>query len=144
MALGDLKSYDPAKVSVIVGGSRMEGFADGSFVEISRDTDEFTDAAGADGEVARSKQNDTRGTITLTLLQTSLSNTVLSGLAKSGAVVPVLVSELGSGSTYDSDNAWVMKMADSAFSKNIETRQWRIRCAKLNFAVEGTATDFLL
>jgi hypothetical protein len=49
--MGDLKIYDPNEVSIIVCGIPIEGgFADGTFVEVQQDSDDFTDVVGADGE----------------------------------------------------------------------------------------------
>ena len=74
-------TYDPANVIVSIGGTPMSGFADGTFVMVSRDEDIFSKVSGADGEVSRAKSNNRSGSLTLTLMQTSMSNDVLSAIA---------------------------------------------------------------
>jgi hypothetical protein len=139
-----VKTYDPKKVVVSVGGVPISGYADGTFVNISRQNDAFTSVAGADGEVSRAKSNDKRGEMTLTLLQTSLSNDVLSGIAqldeKSNlGVVPVIVKDISGLSTYFAGSAWIKKMPDSGFGKEIENREWVFELAEMEVFVGGVA-----
>lgn len=136
-----MKSYDPDKVVITVGGYGITGFADGTYVNITRDSDDFSDVAGADGEVARAKSNDKRGAIVLTLMQTSKANAVLSGLAQSGAVVTVTIQDQNSEGGYASEQSWVLKPADAAFSKQIETREWTLRCAELVMFSDGSTDE---
>ena len=74
------KIYDPDQVSLSLAGIPIDGYADGEFVRIERETDVFSDVAGSNGEVARSKTNDNRGTVTFILMQTSKTNDLLSAL----------------------------------------------------------------
>ena len=77
----DFANYDPKDIEVIVSGSILGGFAEAK-VTVKRDADIATDEVGANGDVARAINNDKRGEITITLLQTSKSNLILSALAK--------------------------------------------------------------
>jgi hypothetical protein len=137
-----VKSYDPKQVIVTVGGAPMSGFADGTFIAISRQNDAFTSVAGADGEVARAKSNDKRGEMTITLMQTSLSNDILSGIAtldeKSNlGVVPVIVKDLSGTTTFFSGTAWIRKIPDSEFGKEIANREWVLELADMDIFVGG-------
>jgi len=137
-----VKSYDPKEVVVTIGGVPMQGFADGTFVTINRISDAFTSVAGADGEIARAKSNDKRGELTLTLMQTSLSNDVLSGIAvidenTNGGVVPVIVKDLSGTTTYFSGTGWIRKVPDSEFGKEISNREWVLELADMDVFVGG-------
>lgn len=138
------KTLDPKKVLVIVGGVPMSGFADGTFITVSRDEDSFTKRVGSDGEVARIKNANTTGSIVMTLLQSSASNDVLSGFLVadelSGAgVVPVLIKDLTGLTTIVTATAWVRKPADATFSKEVETREWTLDTGSMDIFTGGVA-----
>ena len=80
------KTYSPADVAVIYGGAIISGFANGTFITVSRDEDAFMKSVGADGEVCRSRNANRSGSITLTLLQSSASNDVMSAFAAADAL----------------------------------------------------------
>ena len=78
----ETKVYDADQVKLTVAGFAIEsGFADGEFLRVEQEADDFTDVAGTDGEVTRSKTNDRRATITVLLMQTSSGNQALSALS---------------------------------------------------------------
>jgi hypothetical protein len=115
------------------------GFADDEFLRIEQETDTTTDVAGTDGEVAVSRTNDYRATITILLLQTSDANlglSVLANLARSspgmaGAIVPSLVRDRNGAALYTAANSWVQRPPDAAFARAAGTREWAVRCARL-------------
>ena len=59
----------------------ITGFADDTFVVLSRNEDMTEEVVGADGKLATTRNADRTGTITVTLMQTAESNTLLSVLA---------------------------------------------------------------
>ena len=73
-----LRTYDPSKVLVLIGVIPISGFADGSFVSVSRTSDAFTMEVGVEGVTTRVRSVDKSGTIRLTLSQTSPSTDLLS------------------------------------------------------------------
>ena len=104
---------DPDQIAVFFAGRQMGGFADGEFLRIEPE-ERFTDVAGADGEVTRSKTNDPRSTITLTLLSSSTSNPVLQAIHDTdiiegnGAGVGVFrVVDLNTQEEIQFDSAWI-------------------------------------
>ena len=136
------KNYDPKEVSVIVGGHIVTGYADGTFLTVSRNKDAFTLGVGADGEGARSKSNDKSGRLTLTLLQSSASNDVLSGFATAdeianGGQVPVLVKDNNGTTIVEAATAWIVKKADVEYSHEITNREWIVESDRLDVLVGG-------
>jgi hypothetical protein len=131
MASNSLKTYSADKVLITLGAFPVTGAADGTFVSIEAMTDGVTSESGAYGDTARSMSLDRRHTITVTLQQTSDTNTVLSGLYQADRVssgngtFPVSVVDLR-GQTLFAGQGWVRKPATAAFSKTIETREWEI------------------
>ncbi len=136
------KTYDPKKVSVIVGGHIVEGYADGTFVGVARNNDAWTRTGGADGEQTRAKSNDKSGTVTLTLMQSSLSNAILSGFTtadelNNGGTFPLLVKDSNGSEVHAAEIAWVQKRSDSGFGKENENREWVIETGELNMIGGG-------
>jgi len=141
------KTYDPKNVQIIMGGAPITGFADGTFINVSFDEDQYTKTVGADGEVSRAKTNNHTSTITLTLKQTSGSNDVLSAfynadkLNDAGAV-PLMIKEIGSGRTLAfTQAAWVQKLPDVGYSKDVEDRAWTIATAQMDMFVGGNSLN---
>lgn len=133
------KIYDADQITIVVAGILINsGYADGEFCSIQQDTDDFTDVVGTDGEVARSKTNDNRATITISLMQTATANALLSVLsnidkiASNGAGVgPLLIKDLAGTSLYAASKCWVAKAPDVTFDRGATSREWKIRCADL-------------
>lgn len=138
------KDYDPKKVTVNLGGHIAEGFADGSFITISRNNDTWTHVSGASGESARGKSNDKSGTIELTLLQTSKTNDYLSakmlldeGPNNAGKFVFGLIDANGT-TIIAAEEAWVKQPPSTEFGKEIGERVWMIEAGSINMFVGGT------
>jgi hypothetical protein len=139
-----VRTYDPKRCLVVIGGVPMGGFADGTFVSVERTSDTFTKVSGADGIVSRSKTNDRSGTLTLTLAQTSPSNDVLTGFARNDeltntGIVPVTVKDLSGRSTYVAAFGWVKKPPTGEFGKEIADREWALDLADLDVFTGGNA-----
>jgi hypothetical protein len=142
--MASLLTYDPKSVILVVGGVPISGYADGTFVEVAREVDTFSKKTGADGYTTRIKSNNTSGTVTITLMQTSPSNDVLSGFAaldqlSNAGVVPVMVKDSSGTSINVSAQGWIRKVPDQAFGAEINTREWAIDCAELLVFVGGNS-----
>lgn len=129
--------YDPGQVTVIIGGSPISGFADGTFVSVSFDEQQWNKVTGADGLTQRSKTNNYAGSITITLMNGSASNDVLDQIWQddrhnNGGAVGVLIKDLSGRTIWQAENGWVQQMPDQAFSKDTENRDWVIDCDALN------------
>jgi len=136
------KSYDPANVTVIIGGHIVEGYADGTFVNVARNNDAWNRVGGADGEQARAKSNDKSGTFTLTLMQSSLSNAIMQGFAaadelSNGGTFPVLVKDGNGSELAAAEIAWVRKASDKGYAKENSNREWMIETGELTLAGGG-------
>lgn len=137
-----VKSFDPKQLAINCGGNPITGYAEGTFIDIERDEDAFNFTAGADGEGARAKINVQSATITLTLIQSSASNDILSAFAladelTNSGLFPLLVKDNNGRSLYAAETAWVQKFAKSEFSNDVTSREWVIRTDKLKMLVGG-------
>lgn len=137
-------TYSPKKVSLTVGSVLISGYMEGTFITVERDADSFTKLVGADGEVARSASVDKSGTITVTLMQTSDSNDLLSALAFADEATftgkfPVMVKDANGTSKHISDTAWLVKPAMKEYGQEITGVEWTIQCANLTTHIGGNS-----
>ena len=138
-----MPTYNPKKVQVIVGSHIVTGYADGTFLNVERNADQFQAIVGADGESARVASADKSGLITLTLMQTSESNDFLSeALAADEATnvgtFTVMVRDLQGTTLVQSAEAWVKKYASVEFGKDSASREWVIETGELLMDVGGS------
>ena len=141
-----VRTYDVSRIYVSVNGIPITGFADGTFIKVTRAGDAYTRVVGADGVVSRAKSNDKSGEIAIILSQTSPSNKVLSSIAlldelSGGGVVPIGVSDAVSGSKYVAAHAWVRKQPDVEYGKEISNREWVLDCSNITFVTLGADLD---
>ena len=138
-----MKQWDPANVVVSFLGAILSGFADGTFIQAARNEDTWTLTKGADGEGARTRNRNGSGRITLTLLQTSLSNDVLSAAVEfdeltGEGVGPFIVKDTGGTFLGVAANAWIVKPADGELAKTLSNREWVFECDHLDIIGGGT------
>ena len=127
--MGTVKTYNPKDIVITFGGYPLTGFADGTFLMVAPKNDRFTPVSGADGEAARAKSNDKTYEVTLTLLQTSLSNNYLSGILALDDIsnegkLPLLITDVRGTTLFSFLQAWIRIPPTSEFSKEISNREW--------------------
>jgi hypothetical protein len=129
-----VKNYDADQVDVIFP-IPLDGFADGSKVTIEISEDTFVLKRGNGGTFTRSKIKGRAGIATIRLMQSSLSNAVLSALheadylAPNGAgIAPILVRDRQSaGTLLAAAEAWIIKTPDQEFDETATPREWKIQ-----------------
>src|SRR5262245_42783662 len=142
------KVYNADEITLTIAGALIEsGYADGEFLRVEQETDDFIDVCGTDGEVAVSKTNDRRATITVILLQTSDANDVLSalsnlarnspGLAGAG---PLYIRDRNGRTVYQAASCWIAKPPDAAFDRSATSREWKVRVDRLVRVDGGNGT----
>ena len=130
MAFGN---YSFTNVNVIFGILEIQGFAEGDdVVNINFDTEQFTDVAGAKGDVTRTQTNDNRATVTVKVLQTSTSYKELMALynldRETGAnVLPLTVINKETGETFVGNNSWINKNPDVVRGQNANAVEFTFR-----------------
>jgi hypothetical protein len=128
-----VRTYNPARVAVIVNGYSITGFTDGEYVNVAMISDGITTQVGADGEIARAINTDRRCTVTITLQQTSPANDYLSrlydvdALTCGGHAGPILIQDLCGTTIFQASSSWVTKPADMGFSNEISERAWTLQ-----------------
>ena len=136
------KNYDPKQVSLILGTHIAEGFADGTFINLERNRDAFTLTKGASGEGARAKSNDKSARCTLTVMQSSLTNDYLSGIAtadetSNGGQIPFLLKDNNGSTVAEGTACWVVKKPAVEYSNEITNREWVLEIDNCDILVGG-------
>ncbi|SKB05112.1 phage structural protein [Sporosarcina newyorkensis] len=121
-----VNTYDPLDTNVVVNNTILTGFADGTFINVERDEESYTAHVGAKGEVARARNANKMGKITVTLSQDSPSNSILSKMARGKDTFSVSVVDQNFGSTSGGNDCWIEKPPNLEFGKEISEREWII------------------
>lgn len=139
-----MKSYDAAKLLINFGPYIISGFGDGDFCEIDQASDAWEDEVGADSEVVRSKSNDLRVYVDITVFAASPVNGQLNTLAEldriSGlGVQPISIRDQNANgiSLVAGESAWIKKKPKRGFGKKAGTLQWRIVIAQALNLIQG-------
>jgi hypothetical protein len=97
---------------------------------------------GSTGDGARSISNDKSGIITVTLLQTALGNGALSAQfiadENSGSGIwPFLCKDLSGLDVVKASTAWIQKVANVTYGREIEAREWTFETDDLQILIGG-------
>lgn len=137
-----IATYDPAKHAVSVAGFLIGGFGPDTFIVAERAEDTFSTQVGASGEVARTRNRNASGTITITLLASSLSNNVLSNLAQAdelsgSGVGPFQALDINGMTVARAPNCWVQKLPNMERAKDLGVVEWVLGCDNLQMFLGG-------
>ncbi len=142
-----LYTFDIKKCLILVGGIRMQGFADGEAFSLELDDDLYQKVTGADGDTSRSRRHGLAANAKISLMQTSPSNDVLMGFAiadhlNNAGVVPLLVKDLLGTTAVFSAYAWVKKPAPLALGKELANKEWMLDLATTEMVIGGNFKMF--
>lgn len=149
-----LGTYSPEDLIITISNEffshSITGYADGTFVNVTRLVPPSTLYTGSDNTNARVVRANKGSTITITLHQASESNDILSQAlimdesTRDGTwCFNILVKDGTGRSLYFSPQAFIATNPEASFGAEIGTRAWDIQCVSLsNFAGgNGKLTD---
>lgn len=140
---GILSHYSPEDVTISIAGlMNIEGYAEGSFVSITRDAPLFETVESADGRISRVKRPSKTHTVEITLMGTAESNELLTRLSLIDhntlvAKFPLMIKDNLGGTVFFSASAWVESLPVTQFSTTVTDRTWRLKCAQATLFVGG-------
>lgn len=143
MASNALATYSPEDVFVSIAGFLpIEGYLEGSFISITRDAPFFTTKESADGVVSRVASASKTYSVTLTLMQSSESNLVLTRTALLDNIThitkfPLIIKDMNGSTLLFSTSSWIEDIPETTFSVGIEGRSWKFKCANAMLNVGG-------
>lgn len=124
--------YNPAAVDASLGGRILEGFAEGTMIDIEWPKDDYEMKVGTKGDVGVARIIDPTATVTIRLLQTSPSNDALSSLRTSSLAAGAsgFAADFSmrdrSGTSIVQGKAFVMKRPNLTMSNTVEAREWKL------------------
>lgn len=122
--------YSADAVTLVAGGLTVEsGRGPDEFLRIEQQEDDFTYQAGIDGEGVHSFSKNTHTLVTVTLMQTSAGNDVLSALHNAsklagGSPVPIYVEDRNGNSKLVSSAAVITRMPNETYAREAGTVEW--------------------
>lgn len=130
-----LGTYSPEDVTVVLSNAQFthtaSGFADGSFLTITRVIPAATLYTGADASSARVLRRVKNLDITFMLHQSSETNDVLSQLQildeqahNNDNLFSITIKDNMGRSVYSSDNCFIGTTPDGEFGTDLSTRSW--------------------
>lgn len=133
-----MKEYSFLNTLLLVNGVEISGFDEGDdVIALERINDSAAHKIGADGEMSVSISADRSGTVTFRIMQTSDSNSYLSGLIngqENGAFVPIFVQfkdtlggDLGSGT-----QGYITRPASMVRGTNANNQEWIVTVERLD------------
>lgn len=129
-------NYAPDSVDVLIAGFiPVQGYVNGTFINITKDVVPFTPKRTPDGSVARVHHRDLTYTITLTLHNGSSSNDLLTKVWLFDEVsggrgkFPLLMKDHSGTDLFFSTNTWIETPASIVKSTSIDERVWTLRSA---------------
>lgn len=137
---GKVRTYNPKEVLISFGTHSVSGYAEDSFVTITKHGDGISDVIGCDGEQIRSLDPDDTYDITVVLLQESVSNAWLQNThdrdrQTGDGMFAITIKDLRGGLVFSCEQAWVVNAAERVQGKTAQNRSWTIRTG------EGTLND---
>lgn len=139
-----MKEYGFLDGTLLVNGLPIEGYDEGDdTISIARTQDTATHKVGTDGEMSVSLSANRSGTCTFRLMQTSDSNTYLSGLmiAQENSVfvtVYFAYTNATDGSGASGTSGYLTKPANIVRGEKVNSQTWMITVERLDM-VHGTA-----
>jgi hypothetical protein len=147
-----LGNYSPESLVIVLSKGNfvhtIQGYADGSFLNIKRETPASTLYIGSDNTAGRVKRRNKASTITITLHQFSPSNAVLQALQRADEqdsgnawVVAMTIKDLSGTSIWSSNQTFIGTIPDAQLGSAAENRAWELHAVSLSANI-GTNTLF--
>lgn len=144
-----IHTYSPSEVDLIVAGYRVKGW---NSIAVSRSASAFTLVRGIRGKNTRTRNRDTSAVIFIDVARTSPVNTVFSEVVRQDLIygtgrLEILLKDKNGTSLFSSNEAFIDKYPDDAFTTELNNRRWSITCqstSEWNIGGNETAQESLL
>jgi hypothetical protein len=137
-----VKTYKPSDLKLIIAGSYQVG----GIVSISVTFPErYKIVKGIKGQHTRVRNQDTSATVTVELLQTSVSNDVLSSIVSKDILtgagrLSLSIQDTAGTSRFETTNAFVTTYPQTSYSNELTTRTWTFQMLDTNIILVGGNT----
>lgn len=136
-----IHTYNPKKVTCVLGPHIVSGFADDSMITIEYAGNGTAVNSGADGEIVRSIDPSEVWNMKLTLQQTSKTNEYLKTVydvdeSTGAGIFPVIIVDLMGSKEFAAPSAWVTKPMGFHRGREQQNCEWEICIAAPKFKFE--------
>ena len=140
--LSIVHTYVPYNVIISWNGIIFTGFAEDTFLTISRSGNAFDTVQGADGTIARANKNASNFTLKCSILQTSPTNDLLLSalnLDINTNTTPTMmtIKEINTGTLAFEAVAWIEKDPDGDWGNKVGSREWTFRTGQATYTYMG-------
>ena len=131
----DIANYIPDEVNCLAFGIPLNGFADGTFISVTKDKIPYGTTETADGSIARLYTNSQTYTIQLTFHRGSTSNDILTKLWQldeftQAGKFPLFIRDLSGTDLFFSTNTWIEGIPSMVQSTTFDTRTWTLKSSQ--------------
>jgi hypothetical protein len=128
--MAHIGTFDVNKFIVVFGAFSIEGYAKDSMIDVAFKENRINSDQGVDGEVTRVITGKKLATITIKLMQSSLSNDMLSSIFNADTLgnipLPLIIKDLKGTTVFSAVAAWIEKYSDCTFGSDAQIREWSI------------------
>ena len=145
--MATIASYCPDIVDVLVAGFiKVDGFVDGTFVQIDKDEMPYSSIRMPDGTVARKYNNSQTYTLTITLHSAAEANNLFTKLWQLDELTqmgkfPLLIKDQSGSDLLFSTESWIEGIPSLTKSNAIDSRVWVIKSAYAVINVGGNEEE---
>jgi len=145
-----ISTYSPMDVTVTLAGIHsVVGYADGTFIKITKDIKPFNKVRAMDGEIARQYFDDAGYKVELTLAQSSPTNNILSMLYNVDSVthmgkIPLFIKDGRGQTSFLAATAWISDIPEVTFGAELDTRTWTFGCTDVALTIGGNGDTSLI
>ena len=112
----------------------VTGFAADAAISVEHDEDDWSLVTGVDGEGTRSKTSNASATVTVSLMQSSSTNDLLSAHREQDRLtpggiggVPLIIRDRSGRSIFTAETAWIQKAPTAELNREATAREWTFR-----------------
>lgn len=146
--LGQVFTYSPEDVTMIINDHALEGFGDGTFIEVIKNQPDFKAVPAIRGRNSRIHLRDKSGIIRFRILQTSPDNDILSSIvafdtANQTGRLTVILKDTGGSTSLQFIDCYLTGTPNVSFSRtDLEAREWAINYSYIAaYHVGGNRTN---
>lgn len=133
-----MSSYDPKKVIILWGPLLLDGFAEGSMIQVSRPGEGAQAFVGTGGEAVTVVDHDDRAEVTVNLMRTGAGRNTLAALMASynldrGLALPLAITSIDTGEALATGRAVLKKQPDLDFSNEAPSAEIMFVCERMDY-----------
>lgn len=130
-----MATYDPTRVRLFWGIVRIDGFADGTMIQVSPQGDGVRAVTGTAGETAFIETPNRQHEVTFRLFETANETLMLSGGSMNAALAllfeagnipaPLSIASASTGVLFQASSAKLERIPGTTYDNNVPVREWK-------------------